>query len=168
VPDPVHLATGVLMERYRQDLQAASATLRELAEGSGQQVHRYAAVLVTTPPDPAGDTTAAREPAVIRRAVEFIDSNAHRSIDLAEIAEASLIGARGLQASFRKHRDQTPLGYLREVRMQRAHRDLLAADPAAGDTVAEIAARWGFAHPGRFSVSYREAFGVSPGVTLRH
>ena len=34
-------------------------------------------------------------------------------------------------------------------------------------TVAELAARWGFAHPGRFAVAYRAKFGHSPSETLR-
>ena len=37
----------------------------------------------------------------------------------------------------------------------------------AGDTVAAIAGRWGFTNPGRFSVQYRQAYGCSPGETLR-
>lgn len=51
--------------------------------------------------------------------------------------------------------------------MESAHRDLRAADPASGDTVAAIAARWGFLHAGRFSIGYRETYGCSPSDTLR-
>jgi transcriptional regulator GlxA family with amidase domain len=155
------------MERYRQDLEAALATLRDLAQGRGQRVDEYAAVLVKTAGDSDGDTAAAGDPAVIRRAVEFMHTNAHRPIGLAEIAEASGIGARGLQASFRQYRRQTPLGYLREVRMRGARLELVAADSTGRDTVAGIAAKWGFTHPGRFSLSYRRVFGCSPSVTLR-
>ncbi|NMO94091.1 AraC family transcriptional regulator [Actinomycetospora sp. TBRC 11914] len=107
------------------------------------------------------------EPAVIRRAVEFIETNAQRDIGVAEIAEAARLGVRGLQVAFRRHRDQTPLEYLRQVRMQSAHRELQTADPAEGATVAEVAARWGFSHPGRFAVEYRRHFGRHPSETLR-
>ena len=107
------------------------------------------------------------EPAVVRRAVEFMDANAHRELDVAQVADAAHIGIRGLQAAFRRHRDQTPLEYLRRVRLEQAHRDLQAADPAQGHTVAGIAARWGFTHPGRFSVDYRRAYGLSPRQTLK-
>ncbi|WP_372460725.1 helix-turn-helix domain-containing protein [Actinomycetospora endophytica] len=51
--------------------------------------------------------------------------------------------------------------------MEGAHRDLEAADPTRGDTVGAIAARWGFAHPGRFAIDYRRSYGRSPGETLR-
>ena len=45
------------------------------------------------------------------------------------------------------------MAYLRRVRLDRAHRDLQAANPAV-DTVTAIAVRWGFTHAGRFSVAY--------------
>ncbi|MCD2191783.1 helix-turn-helix domain-containing protein [Actinomycetospora endophytica] len=51
--------------------------------------------------------------------------------------------------------------------MQRAHRDLQAADPTRGDRVATVAQRWGFAHLGRFSLDYRHRYGHSPSETLR-
>ena len=34
-------------------------------------------------------------------------------------------------------------------------------------TVADIASRWRFTHPGRFSVAYRRRYGCSPSETLR-
>ncbi|WP_018333374.1 helix-turn-helix domain-containing protein [Actinomycetospora chiangmaiensis] len=33
--------------------------------------------------------------------------------------------------------------------------------------MAAIASRWGFTHPGRFSIEYRQVFGRPPGETLR-
>ena len=165
--DPVPIATGILMERYHQDLEQASVMLLDLSGSRRQDVTECASWLVGTSPDPLGDMTGRDLPAVMRRAVEFIHSNARRAIDLYEIAEAAGIGERGLQAGFRKHLDQTPMGYLRNVRLQGAHRDLVAGDPARGDTVAGIAQGWGFTHPGRFSALYRHAFADSPSATLR-
>jgi transcriptional regulator GlxA family with amidase domain len=43
--------------------------------------------------------------------------------------------------------------------------DLLAADRMT-DTVTGIAARWGFAHTGRFAVLYRQMYGQNPHHTL--
>jgi AraC-like DNA-binding protein len=106
-------------------------------------------------------------PAVVRRAIDFIDANADREMTLSEIAAASGIGPRGLQASFLRHQDTTPTEYARRVRMERAHRDLQTADPAGRDTVPAIAARWGFADPGRFATAYQQTFSRPPGQTLR-
>ncbi|GAA4912234.1 helix-turn-helix protein [Actinomycetospora succinea] len=87
--------------------------------------------------------------------------------DVAELATAVPIGVRGLQQSFRKHHRQTPLGLLRRVRLDRAHRDLLAADRADCVTVGDIANRWHFGNAGRFTSECRQAFGCSPSRTLR-
>ncbi|MBM2621844.1 AraC family transcriptional regulator [Actinoplanes sp. LDG1-06] len=106
-------------------------------------------------------------PAVIRRAVAYVDEHAAEPLTVEEIAAAAGIGTRTLQVGFRRHLDTTPAAYLRHVRLQRAHRDLQAADAARGDTVADIAYRWGFANLGRFAGYYREAFGRRPSQTLQ-
>lgn len=139
---------------------------------SGELTQRLAAAVLDTfpstrlathrriPPDHAS-------PAVVRRAVDFIDAHAEREMTLSEIAGAAGIGPRGLQAAFVRHHDETPTDYARRVRMERAHRDLQAADPAGGDTVPAVAARWGFPDPGRFAAAYEQAYRQPPGRTLR-
>ena len=102
---------------------------------------------------------------VLRNAIDFIGANCARDITMTDIAGAINITPRAVQYMFRRHLDMTPMAYLRRVRLERAHRDLLAADPSS-DTVAAIATRWGFAHTGRFSQVYRAEFGESPSVTL--
>ncbi|WP_372462986.1 helix-turn-helix transcriptional regulator [Pseudonocardia kujensis] len=94
-------------------------------------------------------------PAALRRGLAFIDDNAQRPIGLTDIATAARIGPRGLQQLFRRHYGRSPLEHLRHVRLARAHTDLQTADPTRGDTVDTIAARWGFAHPGRFASRYQ-------------
>ncbi|MCK0175485.1 MULTISPECIES: helix-turn-helix transcriptional regulator [Mycobacteriaceae] len=111
---------------------------------------------------PAG---AARPPG-LRRSVEFIHDNADGDIGLTEIAAAANLTPRAVQYMFRRHLGVTPMEYLRRVRLDYAHRDLQAANPAV-DTVNSIAGRWGFAHAGRFSVAYRRAYGTPPSATLR-
>ncbi|MEV6492897.1 helix-turn-helix domain-containing protein, partial [Actinoplanes sp. NPDC051633] len=69
-------------------------------------------------------------------------------------------------AGFRRHLGDTPMAYLQQVRLQRAHDDLVAADPNT-DTVSAIAHRWGFAHLGRFALSYRARYQETPSQTLR-
>jgi transcriptional regulator GlxA family with amidase domain len=110
--------------------------------------------------------TPAAQPQTLRRAIAFIHENAHRDIGLSDIAAALDVTPRSVQYMFRRHLATTPLEYLRRVRLDRAHRDLQAADPAV-DTVMEIAGRWRFGHPGRFSMAYKEAFGRPPSRTLR-
>ncbi|GAB1692344.1 helix-turn-helix transcriptional regulator [Krasilnikovia sp. M28-CT-15] len=109
----------------------------------------------------------AATPAVVRRAVAFIDARAEHPITLTDIAAAAGVVPRTLQYAFRRHRDTTPTGYLRQVRLARAHEQLLAAEPGDGTTVTEVAARWGFARPHRFATAYRQVYDRPPGLTLR-
>jgi AraC-like DNA-binding protein len=55
----------------------------------------------------------------------------------------------------------------RRVRLAGAHRELQAGDPSCGDTVAAIAARWGFSHAARFTSFSRNQYGTTPSRTLR-
>ncbi|MGW0163499.1 helix-turn-helix transcriptional regulator [Mycobacterium sp. NPDC003323] len=133
--------------------------------------HLAAATLQAFPNNAALEPTAtdrrdAEKPALLRRAMAFIDDNAQRDIALADIADAVYLTPRAVQYMFRRHLDCTPTDYLRRVRLHRAHQELAAAAPHE-TTVGAVAKRWGFAHSGRFAVSYRQAFGQSPLSTLR-
>jgi AraC-like DNA-binding protein len=105
-------------------------------------------------------------PRVLRRAEAFIDDNAQNDISLVDISEAVHITPRALQYMFHKHRDCTPMNYLRRVRLHHAHQDLVIGNRQE-TSVGRIAARWGFGHLGRFATSYRQMYGQSPQVTLR-
>ncbi|QLJ01772.1 AraC family transcriptional regulator [Streptomyces sp. NEAU-sy36] len=116
--------------------------------------------------DPTAQDRTDAHSTTLRRAVAHIEDHAHEPLTVADVAAAAHVTVRALQYAFRRHLDTTPLAYLRRVRLAQAHRELRAADPA-GTTVADIAARWGFAHPGRFAALYRDAYGTSPSSTLR-
>ena len=103
---------------------------------------------------------------MLQDAVDFIHANDRYDITIRDIAAASGVTPRAIQYAFREHLDTTPLEYLRRVRLQRAHYELMAADPAR-ETVTSIASRCGFGHPGRFSSEYKKAFGTEPSATLR-
>ena len=105
-------------------------------------------------------------PTSLRRAIAFIDENAHLPITSEDIARESRLSIRALQYGFRHHLGVTPVGYLRRVRLDGAHRELKRADPTTGATVTQIATDWGFANAGRFASYYRDVFGVSPKRTL--
>ena len=130
-----------------------------------------AAVVLSTLPtnavmEPTATDRADAKPELLRRAVAFIDDSADRDVTLIDIAESIHVTPRALQYMFRKHMGMTPMEYLRRVRMDHAHRELLRSDPAS-TTVAIVAARWGFAHTGRFAAMYRQAYGVNPSDSLR-
>lgn len=99
----------------------------------------------------------------MRLAEGFIEANLSEPLTVEEIAEAAGLSVRALQLAFRTHRDTTPLGFWRDLRLLRAHQSLLAEE----GSVTEVALKWGFSHFGRFSVLYRQKFGHSPRDTLR-
>ena len=114
--------------------------------------------------DDAGAAAGAAVPRQVRRAEAFIMANLAQAIALEDIARAAGVSMRGLQQGFRDHRDTTPMAFLRDARLERAHRDLQSAAP--GCNVTAVALRWGFAHLGRFAQIYRARYGCSPGQTL--
>jgi AraC-like DNA-binding protein len=137
----------------------------------GQAARLLAAVTLSTFPnsasaEPRPHDRTDHQPVLLRRAIDYIEANLAADIGSADIAAVIRVTPRALQYMFRRHLDTTPLQYLRRLRLHHAHRDLVAADPRH-DTVAAIAARWGFMHAGRFAVYYHHAYGQSPGGTLR-
>jgi AraC-like DNA-binding protein len=118
------------------------------------------------PEDSAAHDRTDSTPLLLRRAIAYIEENATNDIALNDIASAVHVSPRAVQYMFRRHLETTPLQYLRRIRLSHAHRDLIAGDRKC-DTVTAVAAKWGFAHTGRFAVMYREAYGRSPHDTLR-
>jgi AraC-like DNA-binding protein len=116
--------------------------------------------------DPTIEDRHDAHPAALRRAVAYIDANAHRDIAAADIADAAHVTIRAVQLAFRRHLGTTPLAYVRRLRLELAHRELVAADPES-TTVTAVANRWGFGNHSRFTVRYRAAFGTTPSRTLR-
>ncbi|AKF06778.1 AraC family transcriptional regulator [Sandaracinus amylolyticus] len=104
--------------------------------------------------------TEAAEPAHVRRAAEFLEANADRQVTMAHLTQLTGVGARSLQAGFRKHRGCSPLEFVRARRLERARVRLLTDDVAS--SVTDVAHDAGFTHLGRFSVSYKARFGESP------
>lgn len=99
-----------------------------------------------------------------RLAQQFIDDHASLPITVEDVARAVGASTLELEEIFRGH---SPSGHsitasLRRTRLAAAHEDLVKADPTLGDTVRDIAHRWGYADPSTFAKHYRTAYGVNP------
>jgi AraC-like DNA-binding protein len=137
----------------------------------GTSARLLAATALTTFPNTAVTDPTARDrhdatTATVRRATAFIEQHAHTDINMADIATAANVSIRAVQVAFRRHLNTTPMGYLRTVRLDHVHHDLLTADPGRGPTVTDIAHRWGFYNHSRFASHYRHTYGVTPRHTL--
>ncbi|MEU7900523.1 helix-turn-helix transcriptional regulator [Nonomuraea sp. NPDC049152] len=80
---------------------------------------------------------------------------------LGEIAEAAGCSARTISSAFREKLGTSPMGYVRNLRLDRIRHDILSTD----DRIGEIAYRWGITHLGRFAGEYRSRFGELPSTT---
>jgi transcriptional regulator GlxA family with amidase domain len=102
----------------------------------------------------------------LRRAIAYIHEHAHEEVTATSIARAACVTTRAVQLAFRRYLNTTPSAYLRQVRLDHAHRDLLSASKGEDGTVTQIASRWGFNHQGRFAAYYRQMYGQNPRQTL--
>lgn len=126
----------------------------------GSQPHTYSADL--------GEPGAPSTSAALRRARRFCEEHAAEPITLGDIATAARVSVRTLQSGFREQLQTTPMAYLRNVRLARAHADLVhIAATGSRTTVTEVALRWGFTHLSRFAAFYRQTYGHAPSVTRR-
>jgi len=102
----------------------------------------------------------------IRNALEFIESQPAEIETVADIAAAVGLSVRALDDGFHRYVGTPPMTYLRQVRMVRAHEELLSADPEL-TTASVVSRKWGFGHYGRFAADYARRFGRKPSETLR-
>ncbi|WOO27789.1 helix-turn-helix domain-containing protein [Vibrio parahaemolyticus] len=102
----------------------------------------------------------------VRRVIEFLDANAHQLPTIAELCQVANLSERSLQYGFREMLGVTPIQYLRVVRLNGAHRDLIHADHSSAKVV-NIALKWGFLELGRFAKEYKHFYNQLPSHTLK-
>ncbi|MFI8291151.1 AraC family transcriptional regulator [Streptomyces sp. NPDC085614] len=105
-------------------------------------------------------------PAPVKRAMDAVRARPEHPFTTTELAALAKVSVRRLQESFREYVGMAPMAFVREVRLDRVHEELRAAEPGELG-VSEAAWRWGFTHQGRFAAQYRARFGESPSQTLR-
>ena len=89
-------------------------------------------------------------------------AHADQPLSIEQLAEHAGASVRTLFAGFRDFCDTTPMAYLRNLRLEQVHLEL--SRQQQGDSVTDIAFKWGFAHLGRFAQEYKRRFGE----TLNH
>lgn len=101
---------------------------------------------------------------LLRQVMDYIEDHLNDpDLRPASIAAAHFISARYLQVLFQRN-GMTISSWVRERRLERCYRDL-ADSSLAGESVAQLAAKWGFPEPAHFSRAYKKRFGVSPRQT---
>ncbi len=115
---------------------------------------------------PPRDERRIAAPAAVRRAVEYMEHHASEALTAGDVARHAGVSTRSLYAGFRQSLGQSPMAFLKTVRLKRVRQ---ALQEAAGSqaSVTDLAVAWGFGHLGQFAADYRAQFGELPSETLR-
>lgn len=100
------------------------------------------------------------------RAVEYIEENSAGPVRMGRVCAYAGVSQSTLERLFRREFQQTPSGYLRARRLDAVRRELKLG-LRNGKTIAEVAAKHGFAHLGRFASCYRKQFGALPSEDIQ-
>jgi len=92
---------------------------------------------------------------------DYIESHYQDAVHIEDLCRVTRVGVRTLQRYFREYFDVPVSQYLKTVRLDSARRELATAN-SSETSVTKIAMMHGCTHLGRFSVEFRERFGVSP------
>jgi AraC family ethanolamine operon transcriptional activator len=103
---------------------------------------------------------------LLRRFERLVDAQEAQRHSIAELARALGVGRRTLEEAFRDYVGLSPARYVAVLRLNAMRRELLNASED-NLRVADLAARYGVVHLGRFAGDYRQMFGELPSQTLR-
>ena len=102
------------------------------------------------------------QPRDVRRAIDYLRLNSHRSVPLSELAARGSVSERTLRDHFQRFLASSPSSYGLRLRLNAVRRELQQLN---ANSIAETALRYGFSHMGRFSQQYRRLFGEPPSAT---
>ena len=160
-------ADGALLVRLVRDLAARAAANPRLLRDSDVAARLERKVIETLFArfETAGaPETPCRGRAVARKAEAWLRENLAEPPTIAALCQVVNVSERTLHAAFRENLGTTPKAYLKMLRLNSAHHDLLRA--GARTRVTDVALDWGFVHFGWFSQDYRRLFGETPSQTL--
>lgn len=102
----------------------------------------------------------------LRPVVSYMEEHADEPLSPQELARIGCMSVRTLHATFQQELGESPMSYLRRIRLDHVRAELLRCDPRL-TRVTDVALRWGFFHQSRFAQQYKERFGELPRDTLR-
>lgn len=102
----------------------------------------------------------------LQRAVDYMHRNATRRISTRELCAVTGFNERTLRHVFESEFGVSPVRMARQLRLEKARKALLSADPRQ-PAVSAIARSFGFEDLPLFSMTYSKVFKESPSQTLR-
>jgi DNA-binding CsgD family transcriptional regulator len=118
------------------------------------------AVSLTAPADAGPHArSCAVNPRRIREVIDAIHADPGRPFTITDLASIAGVSVPVLQEAFRRHAGMSPMAYLGELRLSRAHRELTGP---GRPSLNPGHPRWGITHPGSFARAYQERYGPAP------
>lgn len=102
---------------------------------------------------------------IVDKARDYVLANINDNPSIVDLCNAVGASRRKLQYCFQETLGINPVTYLRTIRLNSAHRELLMQDGTK--QVQNIAAKWGFLHLSRFANDYKQLFGELPSDTIK-
>ncbi|HNM96440.1 MAG TPA: AraC family transcriptional regulator [Marmoricola sp.] len=99
---------------------------------------------------------------ILDHLIDYVRDNLDTPIGLEEMAAVVSLSTRQLNVLCHQRFGQPPMSWLRGLRLDAIHAELLAHPE---QNLANVAMRYGFFHSGRFSAAYRARFGELPSRT---
>jgi len=97
--------------------------------------------------------------------IAYIEDHAGSQLTPELLARVGCVSVRTLHSAFHGQLGESPMAYVRRVRLNKVRAELLRSDPLR-IRVTDVAMRWGFHHQSRFAQQYRTQFNELPSVTL--
>lgn len=99
---------------------------------------------------------------IIQLSVAYIQNNLSNKITMENLTKITGYSERSLQLVFKKEFNQSPFQYIEEQRLLKAK--ALIEKHKRSKKISVIAQDVGFFHLGRFSVNFKQRFGISPSL----
>lgn len=104
-------------------------------------------------------------PHYVHRAENYIRAHLRDAISIDDLVAVTNVSVRSLFNGFRQFRNQTPMGYLKALRLDLARDELMSAHPYEMSVTA-VALSCGFTHMSKFSQDFTVRFGERPSALL--
>ena len=164
--DPSRLASLRLIAERLVSLEAPLSAAAGQAAEDELMAHIFAAIgSRTTSPNPTRGRLWVSRKAILRKVRDLIGSSEKEVLHVEDLCRAAGVSERTLRVVFQETFGLGPIRYLRHRRLHLVRAALRTADPSR-ETVARVAAEFGFWEFGRFAQDYKRLFGELPSQTL--
>jgi AraC family ethanolamine operon transcriptional activator len=160
--------SGLAAFAQRQSIERYSAAAKAFKSSVSEALWRIISRTTVDAAQRGPQCAQSRTVRQLRLAQEYIDHSLTSGISVVEVCRHTGTSRRALERIFLSVLGMGPAAYIRNLQLNRVRRDLLSNEKD-GESIGDIAARYGVWHWSRFSQNYQLLFGELPSQTrARH